>query len=130
MKKTDLYKCNICGNIIEVIFSGNGELYCCGQAMEKLVPKYNEDAITEKHVPVISKLENGNIEIRVGEILHPMINEHYIMFIEAIVGDNELYRKYLYPNEEPKFEFHANINDVSARELCNIHGLWEKNDDK
>lgn len=130
MKKLDLYKCDICGNIVEVVISGGGELICCGKPMKKLEPQHEEEALTEKHVPVFSANENGTVEIRVGEVLHPMIDEHYIMFIESISKDeNEIQRKYFYPGEEPKMHSCKSPDEISAREYCNIHGLWgTKND--
>lgn len=130
MKKLDLYKCEICGNIVEVVISGGGELVCCGKPMTKLEPQQNEEALTEKHVPIFLKNENNETEIRVGEILHPMTEEHYIMFIEAISKDeNEVHRKYLYANNEPKMLTQKSADEIFAREYCNIHGLWgTKND--
>jgi superoxide reductase len=130
MKKLELYKCDICGNIVEIVISGGGELVCCGQPMKKLEPQHEEEALTEKHVPVFSIKENGTTEIRVGEVLHPMINEHYIMFIESISKDEtEIKRKYFYPGEEPKMHSCKSSDEIYAREYCNIHGLWgTKND--
>jgi len=130
MKKLDLYKCEICGNIVEVVISGGGELVCCGKPMTKLEPQQNEEALTEKHVPIFLKNENNETEIRVGEVLHPMTEEHYIMFIEAISKDeNEVHRKYLYANNEPKMLTQKSSDEIFAREYCNIHGLWgTKND--
>ena len=130
MDKLELYKCSICGNIIEVVINGGGELVCCGQSMVKLKTNHDEETIMEKHVPVVSRGENGETEIRVGEILHPMTNEHYIMFIECISNDsNEVIRKYLYPGEEPKMFTHKSPDEIYAIEYCNIYGLWgTKND--
>lgn len=130
MKNFELYKCEICGNIVEMVINGGGELVCCGKHMQKLETKYYEEAMTEKHVPIFLKNENNENEIRVGEVLHPMTNEHYIMFIEAISKDNdEIQRKYLNPEAEPKMITDKSFDDVWAREYCNIHGLWgTKND--
>lgn len=129
MEQLDLYKCEVCGNIVEVVINGGGELICCGQPMKKLEPKDSEIAMLEKHIPVFIK-HDDNVEIRVGEVLHPMINEHYIMFIEAISdGGSFVQRKYLYPSQEPKMFLKEISKDTIAREYCNIHGLWEgKND--
>lgn len=128
MGKLDLYRCEICGNLVQTIIAGNGELVCCGQPMQKLERKQHEESIMEKHVPIFIKTDDNNTEIRVGEILHPMTEEHYIMFIEAInKSNNEIYLKYLYPNEEPKMQINKDFNVNKALEYCNIHGLWEGN---
>ena len=128
-EKLELYKCNICGNIVEVVLSGEGELVCCGQPMELLAEKdYSDEMLQEKHVPVI-KMEEDNIEIRVGSIQHPMTEEHYIQFIEAYSKDKRyVKRKYLFPNEEPVLKLKCDCKDTMARELCNIHGLWVTKD--
>lgn len=124
-EKMAIYKCNVCGNIVEVINPGIGELVCCNVPMELLKEKSNDEEFQEKHVPVIST-ENDTKTIRVGSIPHPMEKEHYIMFIEAISKDGKyITRKYLNPNEEAKMEFKINPQDeFTARELCNIHGFW------
>lgn len=121
----EIYKCEICGNIVQKLHDGGGELICCGEEMQKLEPKHNEESITEKHVPIFIKTDEQNTEIRVGEILHPMTQEHHIEFIEAINNDeNLLMIKFLNPNDEPKM--HINNTDYkTALEYCNIHGLWE-----
>lgn len=130
MKRLDLYKCEVCGNIVQTLFVGGGELVCCGLPMKKLEIQTKENAMLEKHVPIFMKNENGEDEIRVGEILHPMTEEHHIMLIEAISEDkNCVQMKFLYPNEEPKMILHEKTNKMIARELCNIHGLWEGNND-
>lgn len=121
-----IYKCNICGNIVEVINSGAGQLVCCNVPMEHLEEKSSDENFQEKHVPIMT-MEGADKTIRVGTIPHPMEKEHYIMFIEAISPDKKyLKRKYLTPQDEPKMEVNAECNyeNYSARELCNIHGLW------
>ncbi len=122
--KLELYRCNVCGNIAEIVLSGYGKLVCCGEEMELLIPK-THDEMEEKHVPVI-EMKDGNITIRVGSVLHPMEEEHYIQFIEAIANDNKyLKRKYFKPDEEPILTFKCECKEgISSRELCNIHGLW------
>ena len=130
MQNLDLYKCNICQNIVEVLSAGGGELVCCGKPMEKLEPKFFEEAIMEKHVPVFVKHNDNGYEVRVGEVLHPMTKEHYIMFIQAISPDKKCVQlKFLNPYEEPKMFLSKLDSDWFAREYCNMHGLWEgKND--
>ncbi len=124
-EQLQVYKCNVCGNIIEVIHPGEGELICCSVPMEHLPEQTQEENLQEKHVPII-KIEGGHKTIRVGSIPHPMEKEHYIVFIEAISPDKKyLKRKYLVPGDEPAMELkHCNCNEFKARELCNIHGLW------
>jgi len=117
-----IYRCNICGNIVEVLHTGKGQLVCCGQPMELLQEKTEEEG-QEKHVPVIEKTETG-IEIKVGSIPHPMEDSHYIEWIE-IIADGRIYRKFLKPGDEPKAEFEIKAEKIEAREYCNIHGLWK-----
>ena len=121
-----IYKCNVCGNIVEILNSGVGELVCCNVPMEYLEEKSSDEKFQEKHVPIVS-MEGTTKTIRVGSILHPMEKEHYIMFIEAISPDKKyLKRKFLTPNDEPKLELkNCDCKGVIARELCNIHGLWQ-----
>jgi superoxide reductase len=123
-QKNEVYKCEICGNIVEVLRAGAGELVCCGQPM-KLKVANTVDAATEKHVPVIEKTETG-YKVSVGEILHPMAEDHYIEWIE-LVADGKVYRQDLNPGDEPVVEFFVEAEAVSAREYCNLHGLWQKN---
>ena len=129
-EKLELYKCEICGNIAEVVISGGGELVCCGEPMKLLKAGTNDEAATEKHVPVFEYNEN-DLTIRVGSEPHPMIQSHYIMFIEAISDNqNRITRQYLHPDENPQMQF-KNIDEgnILAREFCNIHGLWEAQSD-
>jgi len=120
-KKLEVYKCEVCGNIVEVIHTGVGQLVCCGQPM-KLFEEKTEDQGQEKHVPVIEKTESG-IKIKVGSIPHPMEDEHYIEWVEVIDGDN-VQRKFLKPGEQPEAEFEVKSEDIQVREYCNVHGLW------
>ena len=117
-----IYKCNICGNIVEVLFVGGGDLVCCGQDMDLLEEK-TADFKTEKHVPVIEKTDSG-YKVSVGTTLHPMVDDHYIMWIE-LIADGEVYKQFLKPGDQPIAEFCINADKISARELCNIHGLWK-----
>lgn len=123
-KINQIYKCNICGNIVEVIHGGEEQLVCCGQLME-LLEANTVDAVKEKHVPVIEKTENGFM-VKVGSVPHPMSEEHYIEWIE-IIADGKSYRKFLKPGNAPKAEFCIEAKKVEAREYCNLHGLWKSN---
>ena len=122
-EKLQIYKCEICGNIVEVLHEGKGELVCCGQPM-KLYKENTTDATLEKHVPVIEKTESG-FKVKIGSVAHPMIEEHYIEWIEAVV-DGEAYRQFLKPGDAPEAEFCIKSDNIIAREYCNIHGLWKK----
>ena len=117
-----IYRCNVCGNIVEVLHAGVGTLVCCGQPMELLTEK-TEDAGLEKHVPVIEKTETGYL-VKVGSIPHPMEEKHYIEWIE-LVTDGKSCRKFLKPDEKPEALFEVKAEKVWAREYCNIHGLWK-----
>jgi len=121
-KKLQIYKCNMCGNIVEVLHGGAGELVCCGKPMELLDEK-TADATTEKHVPVIEKIEGG-YKVKVGTVPHPMTEEHLIEWIE-LLADGKAYRQFLAPGAAPEATFHIEGNSVSAREHCNVHGLWK-----
>lgn len=130
MEKLDLYRCEICGNLVEVILVGGGELVCCGQPMQKVNGQNREEAIFEKHIPVFIKNENNGDEVRVGEVLHPMTGEHYIMFIETVSEDkNHVQLQYLHPGQEPKMILENKLGKTLAREFCNLHGLWEGESD-
>ncbi len=118
-----IYKCPICGNVVEVLHAGGGQLVCCGQPMELLSPK-SEDVGFEKHLPVVEQLGN-TVTVKIGSIPHPMEDGHYIEWIEVIT-DNQVYKKFLKPNEEAIaiFEITDVINQVRC--YCNLHGLWQK----
>lgn len=117
-----IYKCNICGNIVQVLHEGEGQLVCCGQPMELLMEK-TEDEGFEKHVPVIEKTETG-IKVKVGSIPHPMEEDHYIEWIE-IIADGKTYKEFLKSGDEPEVEFEIKAEKIEAREHCNLHGLWK-----
>ena len=119
-QKLEVYKCNVCGNIVEVLHAGKGELVCCGQPMEKQIGK-SEDEGQEKHLPVIEEGE-GTV-VKVGSTSHPMDEDHYIEWI-AVNANGKVLRKFLQPGDDPKAEF--NIKSItSARAYCNVHGLWK-----
>lgn len=117
-----IYKCNICGNIVEVLHAGVGQLVCCGQPMQ-LMTENTVDASKEKHVPVIEKTKNG-FKIKVGSVPHPMEEKHYIEWIE-VIADGKNYRKFLKPGDKPEAEFCIDAKKITAREYCNLHGLWK-----
>jgi len=121
-KKLEIYKCNICGNIIEVLNVGGGELVCCGQPMELLTEKTDDNG-KEKHVPVVEKTETG-VRVKVGSIPHPMEENHYIEWIE-VIADGVVHRKFLNPGDKPEVEFNVMAERIEAREYCSIHGLWK-----
>lgn len=117
-----VYRCNVCGNIVEVLHAGKGELVCCEQPMELLQEKAT-DAGLEKHVPVIEATDSG-IKVKVGDVPRPMEEKHYIEWIEVIT-DGDGYRKFLKPGDKPEAEFGIKPQKVTAREYCSIHGLWK-----
>jgi len=129
-EKLNLYKCEICGNLVEVVIPGDGELVCCGKPMVYLEAKKNDEMAGEKHVPVFTHTDEGGLVIKIGAEPHPMIPEHYIMFIESISPDkNCVHRHYLYAGEAPEMILEQYKNKIIAREYCNIHGLWEATSD-
>lgn len=126
-EKLQLYKCEICGNLVQVLISGAGELVCCSQPMKLLVPQHDSDELGEKHAPKIEIREDGKY---VHVKTHPMEDEHYIQFIEIYPKDKSaLYLKYFNPHQTPEFKITCQ-EEVNALENCNIHGLWgEDNND-
>lgn len=121
--KLQVFKCNVCGHLVEVIHEGGGTLTCCDQPMQ-LMEENKVDAALEKHVPVIEETAEG-ILVKVGSVAHPMQDEHYIEWIE-LLADGKAYRQFLAPGEKPEALFTIKAQDVSAREYCNLHGLWKK----
>ncbi len=120
--RMQVYRCSICGNIVEVLHTGKGELVCCGQPMELLTEK-TEDTGREKHVPVMEKIDKG-IKVKVGDVPHPMEAEHYIEWVEVIT-DTGNYRKFLKPGNKPEAEFEIKAANMTLREYCSVHGLWK-----
>lgn len=121
-KLNQVYKCNVCGNIVEVVHEAIGELVCCGKPME-LKTENTEDAAEEKHVPIIKKTDEG-FKVIVGEVSHPMDEDHYIEWIE-IVTPQKVYRRNLKPGIAPTAEFCVKAESVIVRAYCNLHGLWQ-----
>jgi superoxide reductase len=134
-EKLQVYKCMVCGNIVEVLHGGAGELVCCGKPMEKLVEKTTDEG-REKHVPVIEKVD-GDVKVKVGSVPHPMEEKHYIEWVEILAdskrtpkakgafGGTKAYRQFLNPGDAPEAEFSVEADVVTAREHCSIHGLWK-----
>lgn len=122
MKIGQVYKCNKCGNLVEVLYIGGGELVCCGVPMEQIQEK-SGDTGKEKHTPVIER-SGDVIIVKVGSVQHPMEEKHYIAFIE-LYADGNIYRKDLKPGDLPQAQFEVKgAVDVKARSYCNLHGLW------
>jgi superoxide reductase len=121
-EKLQVYKCDVCGNIVEVVHAGATALVCCGQPM-KLKAENTTDASQEKHVPVIEKTADG-FKVTVGSVEHPMEDKHYIEWIE-LIADNKAYMQFLKPGDKPVAEFKISATSVTAREYCNLHGLWK-----
>ena len=121
-ERMEVYKCELCGNIVEVLHGGAGELVCCGQPMVHLVEN-TVDAAKEKHVPVIEKV-TGGVKVKVGSVPHPMEEKHYIEWIELIVN-GKAERQFLKPGQAPEAVFKVEQKNVTAREYCNLHGLWK-----
>ena len=117
-----VYKCEVCGNIVEMVHASKGTLVCCGKPM-KLMEENTVDAAREKHVPVIEKAAHG-IKVKVGSAAHPMEEKHYIEWIQ-VIADGKAYRKFLKPGEAPEAEFCIDAEKITAREYCNLHGHWK-----
>jgi superoxide reductase len=119
--RNEVYKCELCGNIVDVLHGGAGELVCCGKPM-KLMKENTTDGATEKHIPVVEKV-TGGIKVKIGSVPHPMEEKHYIEWIEIIV-DGKAYRQFLAPGQLSEAIFLTEATNVTAREYCNLHGLW------
>lgn len=123
-KLNEIYKCAVCGNIVEVVHAGAGELVCCGQPMKRM-DEGTSDGAAEKHVPVIEKIEGG-YKVKVGSVDHPMMDTHYIEWIELVCEKcGKVQRKFLKPGDKPEAVFQLDSDKVTAREYCNLHGLWK-----
>ena len=121
-ERLQIYKCQICGNMVEMIRAGAGELVCCGQPMV-LQAENTTDAAREKHVPVVEKVDGG-IRVKVGAVAHPMENKHYIEWIE-LIANGKAYRQFLNPGDAPEAFFAVEGGNITARAFCNLHGLWK-----
>ena len=120
--RLEVYKCELCGNIVETLHTGAGALTCCNQPMT-LLAENTTDAAVEKHVPVIEK-GDGFIKVTVGSVAHPMADDHYIEWIE-LLADGKAYLQFLNPGEAPEAVFNITADKVTAREYCNLHGQWK-----
>ncbi len=117
----EVYKCEVCGNIVELVHGGEGDLVCCNEKMVHFTEN-TKDAAQEKHVPVI-EIKTDSISVKVGSVAHPMQDDHYIEWIE-LIADGKVYRQNLKPGEAPEASFPVIAQQVTAREYCNLHGLW------
>lgn len=121
----EVYKCNICGNVVSVVAKGIGNLICCNELMEKLKEKTAAEEGKEKHVPVV-EINGNNVSVKVGSVPHPMEEEHYIALIQLIKDGKVIEGQRLYPGDKPEASFCLdNTEGITARELCNVHGLWK-----
>lgn len=126
-KKLDVYKCSICGNIVEIMAAGNGELVCCNKPMELVKANTAQSEGKEKHVPYIEKMEQG-YKVSVGSVEHPMTNEHYIQWLDIFTTEN-MYRKCFNPGDKPSLTIETDDEIIEAKAFCNVHGLWVKETD-
>ncbi|MEI6092795.1 MAG: desulfoferrodoxin [bacterium] len=124
-KALEIYKCELCGNIVEVVHASGGDLACCGKPMTNMIAG-TVDASKEKHIPVVEK-KDGAYNIMIGTVAHPMEDKHYIEWVQINSG-NKSYREFLKPGQEPKAVFDLASGKITAREYCNLHGLWSKED--
>lgn len=122
IKRFDVFRCGVCGNVVELVYAGGGQLVCCEKPMILMEAK-TQDEGKEKHVPVIVKTETG-VLVKVGDVPHPMEEKHYILCIE-VIADGRMCRKFLSPGDKPEAEFKISGGNVIAREYCTLHGLWK-----
>jgi superoxide reductase len=121
--KREIYKCSVCGNIVEVLHAGAGQLVCCGQPMQLMKENADDSAVKEKHIPIISGVTGKKVKI--GAKKHPMEEKHYIEWIELFT-DGKIRRKFLKPGDKPEAEFCVcEVKELSAQIYCNVHGLWK-----
>jgi superoxide reductase len=122
VERNQVYKCPICGNVIEILHAGTCVPTCCDKPM-LLQAENTSDGAKEKHVPVIEKIDGG-YKVSVGSVPHPMEEKHYIEWV-ALIADGIEYRQYLKPGDKPEASFKVTASSVGAREFCNLHGLWK-----
>ncbi|MFH1223552.1 MAG: desulfoferrodoxin [Pseudomonadota bacterium] len=122
-QRLEVYKCNVCGNMVEIVHEAAGQLVCCNQPMTNVIAG-TVDAAKEKHIPVVTK-KDAAYTINIGSVAHPMEDKHYIEWVQIISGDKS-YREFLKPGMEPKALFDLKSGKITAREYCNLHGLWSK----
>lgn len=120
--RKQIYRCAVCDNIVEIVNAGGGTLTCCGQPMT-LLKENTTDAAKEKHVPVVERVDGG-YKVTVGSVAHPMADKHYIQWVE-LSTESDTMRHYLKPGEKPEAMFQTDAKEVTAREYCNLHGLWK-----
>ena len=121
-EKLQVYKCEVCGNIVGILHAGTGQLVCCGKPMKRCIEN-TVDAAKEKHVPVIEKTATG-VTVKVGSVAHPMEEKHYIEWIE-VIADGKVYCQFLKPGDAPEATFDIKAATITAREYCTLHGLWK-----
>ena len=122
MEINEIYKCDVCGNVVEVLQFATGAMSCCGKEMVKLEAN-TQEAATEKHIPVVEEKDGGYF-VKVGSVEHPMLESHFIEFIEVIYDNNKITRAHLRPGDKPEAFFPKDGNIIEVREYCNLHGLW------
>jgi superoxide reductase len=120
--QNQVYKCALCGNVVEVVHVGGGTLVCCGQPMN-LLAENTVEASKEKHIPVVEKVAEG-WKVKVGSVAHPMEEKHFIEWIE-LIADGRAYRQFLKPGDVPEAVFRVEARQLTVREYCNLHGLWK-----
>ena len=121
-KLNEIYKCETCGNIVQVVGEGKGSLVCCGNPMN-LMAENTTDAAKEKHVPAVES-SGGKIKVAVGSVPHPMEEKHYIEWIE-IITEHKVLKKFLKPGQTPEAVFNCDCQNITVRAYCNLHGLWK-----
>jgi len=122
-KRGEVYKCQICGIITEILHEGEDEMVCCNQPMTLMQEKTAEEGLTEKHLPVVEKSEKG-ILVKIGSVPHPMEETHWIEWVEIQTASGKIMKKFLKPSDTPEVEFDTGEKVIAAREYCNLHGLW------
>lgn len=126
VQENGIYKCKVCGTVVSVLEAGAPPLMCCGKEMTQLEEHGVEQEGKEKHVPVV-EINGSNVKVKVGSVPHPMEEKHYIELIQIMSGDSVIAGTRLNPGEKPEAEFclEQEAKGITARELCNIHGLWK-----